>query len=138
MPEFVKAGFRSAEDLFTIQGLRSHPALFFKALKKLVEARVRPTLTHAFLKLLHDKDLLLRVYTQNVDGLELAANVPADKVIQAHGSLDKCLCSNERCQGASPAVDCNWGEMLERDPVPRCELCSSPLRPNIVLYGNCR
>lgn len=34
-----------------------------------------PTLTHAFLKVLDDKGLLLRNYTQNIDGLEVIAGV---------------------------------------------------------------
>jgi hypothetical protein len=47
-----------------------------------------PTPTHHFLRLLHEKGLLMTVFSQNVDGLEQIAGVPADKVVNAHGSFD--------------------------------------------------
>lgn len=47
-----------------------------------------PTPTHHFLHLLHRKGLLLRVFTQNIDGLEQQAGLPADMVVPAHGSFD--------------------------------------------------
>jgi Sir2 family len=34
------------------------------------DAKYKPTLTHCFLALLAEKELLLRVYTQNIDGLD--------------------------------------------------------------------
>ena len=47
-----------------------------------------PTATHHFQRLLHDKGLLLRVFSQNIDGLEQMAGLPADKVVNAHGSFE--------------------------------------------------
>jgi hypothetical protein len=47
-----------------------------------------PTPAHFFLKLLHDKGLLLSAFTQNIDGLEQLAGLPGDKVVPAHGSFD--------------------------------------------------
>ena len=47
-----------------------------------------PTPAHHFLKLLHDKGKLLRVYTQNIDSLEAAAGVPQSKIVAAHGNFD--------------------------------------------------
>ena len=40
----------------------------------------KPTRTHHFLKLLCEKELCQRVYTQNIDSLERLAGVPGDKV----------------------------------------------------------
>ena len=40
------------------------------------------------MRLLHDKGLLHTVFTQNIDGLEQIAGLPADKVVNAHGSFD--------------------------------------------------
>jgi NAD-dependent deacetylase sirtuin 2 len=52
-----------------------------------------PTPAHFFLKLLHDKGLLLSTFTQNIDGLEQLAGLPAEKVVPAHGSFDgECMC----------------------------------------------
>jgi NAD-dependent SIR2 family protein deacetylase len=47
-----------------------------------------PTPAHFLLRLLSERGLLLRVFTQNIDGLEQLAGVPADRVVAAHGSFD--------------------------------------------------
>ncbi|KAK5074351.1 NAD-dependent histone deacetylase sir2 [Lithohypha guttulata] len=48
--------------------------------------------THAFLSLLHSNDKLLTNYTQNIDNLEFAAGVRADKIVKCHGSWDTATC----------------------------------------------
>ena len=53
----------------------------------------QPTLSHTFIRLLHDKQRLVRVYTQNVDCLEVTAGVPQEKVIEVHGSFRDAYCS---------------------------------------------
>jgi hypothetical protein len=66
-----------------------------------------PTPTHHFLHLLHRKGLLLRVFTQNIDGLEQQAGLPADMVVPAHGSFDGECCPNEQdgaCYTGSSSV----------------------------------
>lgn len=50
--------------------------------------KFEPTKAHFFMKLLQDKDMLLRVYTQNIDSLESQAGVHSDKLIAAHGNFD--------------------------------------------------
>jgi NAD-dependent deacetylase sirtuin 2 len=42
--------------------------------------RYKPTPTHCFIKLLHDKGLLRRCFSQNIDSLETATGLPAEKV----------------------------------------------------------
>lgn len=54
--------------------------------------RHAPTLTHRFLAHLHHERKLLRVYTQNVDGLELHAGIAPSKVVQCHGSFASAKC----------------------------------------------
>eukprot|EP00966_Prymnesium_polylepis_P299011 6909200-Prymnesium_polylepis.1 len=54
--------------------------------------RFRPTPTHHFIALLHAKGLLRRCYTQNIDSLERAAGLPAEALVQAHGSFDSATC----------------------------------------------
>lgn len=48
--------------------------------------------THAFLSLLNLKRKLLTNYTQNIDGLEIAAGLPRAKFVQCHGSWDTASC----------------------------------------------
>lgn len=57
----------------------------------------KPSPTHAFIKLLEDKLLLHRCYTQNIDTLERAAGVSDGKIVEAHGSFATASCS--RCKG---------------------------------------
>jgi NAD-dependent SIR2 family protein deacetylase len=52
-----------------------------------VIAEARPTITHYFIKLLNDKGILLKHYTQNIDGLENETGLSQDKTIQAHGHI---------------------------------------------------
>ena len=40
-----------------------------------------PTTTHKFFSLLHQKGFLRRIYTQNIDALEVLAGIPPDKII---------------------------------------------------------
>merc|ERR1712230_202544 len=54
--------------------------------------KYRPTPTHYFLKLLHDKGLLLRCFTQNIDSLEAEAGLDKEKIIAAHGNFDSATC----------------------------------------------
>ncbi|EXJ86231.1 hypothetical protein A1O1_06601 [Capronia coronata CBS 617.96] len=48
--------------------------------------------THAFIAMLQSKGKLLTNYTQNIDGLEAAAGVTPDKLIQVHGTLATASC----------------------------------------------
>ncbi|CAH6419322.1 Histone deacetylase, partial [uncultured virus] len=47
----------------------------------------KPTPSHQFCKWLHDKGWLIRVYTQNIDGLHHKVGLPEDKIVEFHGSL---------------------------------------------------
>jgi NAD+-dependent protein deacetylase sirtuin 2 len=62
------------------------------SLQELYPGNFRPTPAHHFIRLLHDKGLLVRCYTQNIDSLERLAGVPADKVVAAHGNFDAARC----------------------------------------------
>lgn len=51
-----------------------------------------PTLAHYFIKLLDDKQKLLRVFTQNIDSLEHATGLCKSKIVAAHGNFDSASC----------------------------------------------
>ena len=61
-------------------------------LQELYPGNFKPTPAHHFMKVLHDKGILQRCYTQNIDSLESQAGLPADKVIAAHGNFDTARC----------------------------------------------
>ena len=106
-----------------------------------------PTLAHFFMRLCHDKGLLRRVYTQNIDGLDYKTGIPADKMIAVHGSLGRVEC--ERCGAPYPSVDfvaalkTNIKDIYGLDPdapaesrgIP-CGACgAAAVKPATVLYG---
>lgn len=63
-----------------------------RRLQELLPGNYKPTPTHFFLTLLHKKGLLQRCFTQNIDSLEVAAGLPKDMVIAAHGNFDTASC----------------------------------------------
>lgn len=78
------------EAVFDIRYFRHDPNPFCTLAKELWPeyGKHAPTPAHHFLRLLSDKGLLLTVFTQNIDGLEQMAGVPAHKVVHAHGSFE--------------------------------------------------
>ncbi|OLY85771.1 NAD-dependent protein deacetylase sirtuin-2 [Smittium mucronatum] len=59
---------------------------------------MQPTISHYFIKLLADKKLLKRTYTQNVDMLERLAGIDPELVVEAHGSFITAHCINPKCK----------------------------------------
>lgn len=92
----------------------------------------KPTPTHYFLKLLHDKGVLQRVWSQNIDTLETAAGVPADLVVEAHGSFREAHCLDCR-RSASTEYVLKAG--VRNGAVVRCEQCDGLVKPDIVFFG---
>lgn len=58
------------EAVFNIDFFSNDPLPFFSLAKALYPGSHRPNYIHYFIRTLHHKGLLLRMYTQNIDGLE--------------------------------------------------------------------
>ncbi|GKY90980.1 hypothetical protein MPSEU_000070800 [Mayamaea pseudoterrestris] len=113
------------------------------------EQKWKSTLAHRFVELLHRKlgDKLVRLYTQNIDGLEdQCVHLPRDKVIAVHGSLDRAECA--MCHNESDFADfaakvkTQIKDLSGQDPdAPAesspiiCNVCGSKtVKPSIVLF----
>ena len=84
-------------------------------------------------KHLSDKGLLLRHYTQNIDGLERKAGVPEDELIEAHGSFSRAHCISSSCR---KEYSQSWMmEMVGNDTIPTCSECNNLVKPDIVFFG---
>jgi NAD-dependent deacetylase len=72
----------------------------------------------------------LTVVTQNVDGLHTEAG--STDVVELHGNIRrvKCLDRGHAFSGPLPP----YAEGEEQDPPP-CPVCGSPLRPDVVWFG---
>ncbi|ERE78353.1 NAD-dependent deacetylase sirtuin-3 [Cricetulus griseus] len=91
------------EAIFELGFFFHNPKPFFTLAKELYPGHYRPNVTHYFLRLLHDKELLLRLYTQNIDGLERASGIPVSKLVEAHGSFASATCTV--CRRSFPGED---------------------------------
>ena len=127
-----------------------------RTLSKLV-SDAKPTAFHEMLATLASEGRLLRLYTQNVDGIDtslppLATSIPLERkapwprTIQLHGSLEKMVCS--KCNTLK-----NFDPVLFDGPIPPlCAVCEDldkirtenagkrshgigRLRPRMVLYN---
>mmetsp|Transcript_566 Transcript_566/g.1677 ORF Transcript_566/g.1677 Transcript_566/m.1677 type:complete len:254 (-) Transcript_566:835-1596(-) len=58
-----------------------------------------PTPAHYFVRLLADRGILRRCYSQNIDSLERTAGVPAERIVAAHGNFDGAHAWVERAPG---------------------------------------
>ncbi|XP_032495151.1 NAD-dependent protein deacetylase sirtuin-3, mitochondrial isoform X6 [Phocoena sinus] len=119
------------EAIFELSFFFRDPTPFFTFAKELYPGNYRPNATHYFLRLLHDKGLLLRLYTQNIDGLERASGIPASKLVEAHGSFASATCTV--CRRPFPGEDF-WADVMV-DTVPRCPVCTGVVKPDIVFFG---
>ncbi len=78
---------------------------------------IEPSSSHHFLSILEKKKILLRVYTQNIDGLEEKAGVSSKKIVYAHGTLNTSTCLT--C-GAKASADELREEILLGN-IPHCK-----------------
>ena len=102
---------------------RSNPKPFYTLVRQIFPQRLCPTDTHKFFALLHQKGLLQRIYTQNIDGLEFLGGVPNEKIIEAHGTFKEAY-----CQACKAQYDLKWlkDEIFRpetNDGVPKCTSC---------------
>ena len=117
----------------------------------------KPTMFHEMLATLASENRLLRLYTQNVDGIDtslepLATKVPLEnkgpwpKTIQLHGSLEKMVCT--KCNKLSPfeadlfsgpippeCTQCVENDQIRTDVAGKRSHGIGKLRPRMVLYN---
>lgn len=135
-----KYGLPYPEAIFNLEYFRENPEPFFKLSKEFFSFQeYQPVTAHRFIKALHDQDMLLLNYTQNIDGLELSAGLPINKLVQAHGHTRSAHC-----------IDCGkeytmaeFQEYVAREEVMFCALCREEddetyrglVKPDIVFFG---
>jgi NAD+-dependent protein deacetylase SIR2 len=119
--------------VFDISYFRNNPLPFYTLAHELYPGRYRPTIAHCFIKLLYDKGLLLKLFTQNIDCLEREAGVPGEMIVEAHGSFASQRCIE--CKMEFP--DTMMRKAVEEKYVPRClrTTCNGLVKPDIVFFG---
>ncbi|XP_041267804.1 NAD-dependent protein deacetylase sirtuin-2 [Onychostruthus taczanowskii] len=86
------------EAIFEIGFFKKHPEPFFALARELYPGQFKPTVCHYFMRLLQDKGLLLRCYTQNIDTLERVAGLDPELLVEAHGTFFTSHCLRASCR----------------------------------------
>jgi len=119
------------EAIFDIGYFRKNPKPFCILAKELYPGLYAPSPAHYFIKFLADQGILLRNYSQNIDGLELIAGLPSELLVQAHGGFQSahCIACNKEF---NPDV---VKEAVLKEDIPRCTKCNGLVKPDIVFFG---
>ena len=117
--------------MFLLFTFYRHPEHFYEFCKHFNIDHCKPTKTHLFISFLYSKNILLRVFTQNVDGLEKKAGLPKKFLVNAHGVIDEAHCPKCRTDVDFKLLK----EYVMRDEILYCPTCKSPCKPKVVFYG---
>jgi len=125
-----KLNLPEPESVFDITYFRKDPAPFYSLAQELSSFNHKPTFAHRLIKLLDDKGLLQRLYTQNIDGLDAATGLSSDRIVEAHGSFSTASCID--CGGSATE---QAKEAIRKASIPYCTKCEGLVKPDIVFFG---
>ena len=126
-----KYNLSSPEEFFLKQTFLEKPQYFYEFTKLFDLSKINSTITHKFMKFFVDKNIVKYIYTQNIDGLEIKAKIPNDKLIFAHGNF-----YNGHCAKCNKEIDIQKiNEGIEKGEIYYCPECKGPCKPNVVFYG---
>ena len=119
--------------VFDISYFQENPKPFFLLAKELYPGSFKPTTSHYFVKLLEQKGLLLRHFTQNIDTLERVAGISDEKIVEAHGAFHTGHCIKCRKEYSQEWIK----DLVFKDQIPTCQLknCAGYVKPDIVFFG---
>ena len=120
------------EQLFQLSSFKQNPGPFYDFCKGFNIDHCKPTKTHLFMGYLCKKNIVKKIYTQNVDGLELKAGVPINKMVFAHGKITEAACPS--C-GKEYDINILRDEYVMKDKIMHCESCNTPIKPKVIFYG---
>jgi len=121
------------EAIFDLEFYKNNPQPFVTLANEIWPGmNYRPTLTHCFFSLLDRKGLLLRVYTQNIDGLEEVSGVHPDRLVECHGHFRSASCTE--CRSPYHPDDCKTN-MVEKGEAPTCSICGGIVKVDVTFFG---
>jgi NAD-dependent deacetylase len=138
IPDFRgPSGLWQDEDMMeklSISCFQRNPEEFYRANVRLFSEiwQAKPTLAHRLLVRLEELGKLQAVVTQNIDGLHHAAG--SRTVFELHGTYRTGHCPD--C-GDNFEMGHFYSEIQEgRLKVPLCSRCATPIKPDVVLFGD--
>jgi len=119
--------------MFELSYFRENPMPFYSMAKDVYPGKFKPTISHAFLTLLYRKGLLKTLFTQNIDTLERRAGIPAEVIVEAHGSFASQSCIE--CHAKFP--DELMKMAIKTSQPAHCldPECGGLVKPDIIFFG---
>ena len=122
----------SPESILSITTFKQNAELFWKFYNDKILMRnsgldIQPNIAHYKLAELERAGKLKAVITQNIDDLHQRAG--SKTVYQIHGNILKYYCVGRHHEYTLDDI------LKNNDSVPRCPICNSVLKPDVVLYG---
>lgn len=116
-----------------IQAFLSDPSKFWEMAEKVAPTLFTaiPNPGHIALAELEDMDILKAVITQNID--ELHQKAGSVLVYEVHGNINRFSCFGCRASYVKKQVLRKLKK--EKKYPPKCDICSAPLKPSVVLFG---
>jgi NAD-dependent deacetylase len=91
----------------------------------------QPGRTHQFFTKLYEQNRLLGLITQNIDGLHEKSGLPAEHIVNLHGTTLEIICLDcGDITAAEPLM-----AVLDPDEPPQCGQCGGLLKPNTISFG---
>lgn len=121
----------NVEDIVSLPFFRKNPKIFYSWAKDVWYRleNYEPNVVHRVIAELEEKKFIKGIYTQNIDMLHQRAG--SQHVYEIHGSpaIHHCTkCGKEYLyEEIAPIV--------VRGEVPKCQVCGSVIKPDIILYG---
>lgn len=94
--------------------------------------KAAPGPAHHFFTHLHTAGKLRGLITQNIDGLHEKSGLPAEHLVNLHGTSLEIVCLD--CLDIRPAADMMDSLDLSAGS-PRCRTCGGLLKPNTISFG---
>ncbi len=116
----------------SINAFRRNPKAFYEWFRPRVEQmeRAEPNTCHYALAALQRQGALEAIITQNIDDLHQRAG--SEDVIPLHGSIHHSICTQCLHRVGRPEA---WAWLYDDQNLPQCSLCSAPMKPDVVLFG---
>ena len=92
----------------------------------------RPNAGHYAFAALQEQGRLLAMVTQNIERLHQRSGLPADLVMELHGTATEAVCLT--C-GDRVSMDEACRRVTDGEPAPRCKPCGGLLKPATVSFG---
>jgi NAD-dependent SIR2 family protein deacetylase len=121
------------DDVFKLSHFKVCPSDFYIVARKFfLGSSAVPSQAQHFMKHCADFGLLLDVFTQNIDGLELDAGLSLEQVTQVHGHMRTASCVD--CK--SPHDASSFFKNLATDTLMYCDeqSCGGLVKPDIIFF----